>query len=359
VPRLTRMLLTGDAVGGVWRYCLELAHGCAAEGVEPVLAVLGPPPSRAQLAEAAAVPGLRLIETGLPLDWMAPDLPAIRSAGAELAGLAARIGADTVHLHSPAFAAEVPWPVPVVAVAHSDVGTWWAAVRGGPLPPDFAWRAGAVARGLAEADVAVAPTRAFARALAALHRPGRRIEVVRNGRTPVPLAPTAREPIVLTAGRLWDAGKNVALLDRAAANIPAPVLAAGPLAGPDGTKAELTRVRPLGTLSAEEMAARMATATVFAAPSRYEPFGLAVLEAAQAGMALALADIPSFRELWEGAALFFHPDDAEQLAAVASRLLAAPAHPAARARERATRYSAEAMVAATLALHRPLVEGGA
>ena len=36
----------------------------------------------------------------------------------------------------------------------------------------------------------------------------------------------------------------------------------------------------------------------------YEPFGLAVLEAAQAGCALVLSDIPTFRELWDGAALF-------------------------------------------------------
>ncbi len=52
------------------------------------------------------------------------------------------------------------------------------------------------------------------------------------------------------------------------------------------------------------MATAYAAATVFASMARYEPFGLAVLEAAQAGMRLVLSDIPTFRELWDGAAIF-------------------------------------------------------
>ena len=53
----------------------------------------------------------------------------------------------------------------------------------------------------------------------------------------------------------------------------------------------------------------MRRAAIFAAPSRYEPFGLAVVEAAIAGAALVLADIPTFRELWSDAALFVSPDN--------------------------------------------------
>jgi glycosyltransferase involved in cell wall biosynthesis len=45
----------------------------------------------------------------------------------------------------------------------------------------------------------------------------------------------------------------------------------------------------------------------------YEPFGLTVLEAAAAGCALVLSDIPSFRELWSGAAVFVDPADSESL----------------------------------------------
>ena len=63
-----RILLTGDAVGGVCRYRLVLAAGLAARGIEPVLALLGPPPSPRQMDEAAAIPMLRVVTTGMALD---------------------------------------------------------------------------------------------------------------------------------------------------------------------------------------------------------------------------------------------------------------------------------------------------
>jgi glycogen(starch) synthase len=355
--RLSRVLLTGEAGGAVWRYNLDLAHGFALAGVQTVIAVLGPKPDAAQAAEAASVPGLWLVATGLPLDRSAPDEAALRSTGAALAGLAQRVRADTVHLHAPALAAEVAWSAPVVAVAHGDVGTWWEAVHPGEsLPDELAWRAAAVGRGLAEADAAVAPSRSFARALARRYRPGREILVVRNGRTPPPPRPEEmrRAPIVLAAGSLSDAGANMGVLDRAASAIDVPVRVVGPPHGSEDGAVGFAHLHPLGRLDAATLDAHMAAATVFAAPARYAPFGHAVLAAAQAGMALALADIPTFRELWDGAALFFPPDDPARLADVLARLLAAPIGHARRARERAARYDGAAMVAATLALHRTL-----
>ena len=304
-----RIMLTADAVGGVWRYSLDLARGMLEAGVEPVLVLLGPMPSMIQAAEARGIDGLQVIPTGLPLEWTAESPDDLRTASATLAGLATRLRVDGVHLHTPALVPQAPWSVPVVAVAHSCVGTWWRAVRGGAMPDDLAWRSEFIAEGLAEADVAVAPSGAFAEALDALYRPGRSIEVVHNGRTPVPLPDVARRAGVLTAGRLWDDGKNVGLLDRVADRIGCEVMAAGPLAGPDRVKADFPGLVTPGSLAEAELAREMAARTVYCAPARYEPFGLAVLEAAQSGMALVLADIPTLRELWGGAALFFHPDD--------------------------------------------------
>jgi glycosyltransferase involved in cell wall biosynthesis len=53
----------------------------------------------------------------------------------------------------------------------------------------------------------------------------------------------------------------------------------------------------------------MQNAAIFVSPARYEPFGLSVLEAATVGCALVLSDIPTFRELWDGAALFVDLND--------------------------------------------------
>ena len=44
--------------------------------------------------------------------------------------------------------------------------------------------------------------------------------VVRNGRSASIFHVAKKEPIVLSAGRLWDEGKNVATLARAARSLP-------------------------------------------------------------------------------------------------------------------------------------------
>jgi glycosyltransferase involved in cell wall biosynthesis len=121
-------------------------------------------------------------------------------------------------------------------------------------------------------------------------------------------------PGVFAAGRLWDEAKGLATLDEAASRMTAPVAVAGPLAGPGGQAPVPRHLRCLGSLSEPGMARWMADAAVYGAPARYEPFGLGVLEAAQAGCALVLADIPSFRELWSGAAVFVPVGDARALA---------------------------------------------
>ena len=79
--RAPRLLLTADAVGGVWTYGLDLARGLADAGVEVVLAVLGPSPGADQVAAAERIPGLRLMDTRLPLDWTARGPGELMDAG--------------------------------------------------------------------------------------------------------------------------------------------------------------------------------------------------------------------------------------------------------------------------------------
>jgi glycosyltransferase involved in cell wall biosynthesis len=356
-----RVLMTADAVGGVWTYALDLAGGLAARGIETVLAVLGPAPAADQADAARAMPGLRLLPTNLPLDWLAETPEEVGAAGAALAALAAETEADVAHLHSPALAADAArFPVPVVASCHSCVGTWWEAVRGGPLPPDFAWRTRLVAQGCANADTLIAPTAAFAAATARFYGLAEAPAVVRNGRRPLTLDAHGAAPFAFTAGRLWDEGKNLRALDRAAARLAGavPVLAAGSTEGPGGARVALRHVQNFGRLSEGEVARRLAERPVFVSTARYEPFGLSVLEAAQAGCALVLSDIPTFRELWDGAAEFVAAEDDRAIADAIGRAARDPAHRArlgAAARARAERYTVEAMAAGTTAVYRPLL----
>lgn len=340
-----RLLLTTDAVGGVWRYSLDLAHGLSDRGVGTVLAVMGPGPNVAQRNEARDVPGLELVQTGLPLDWTAEDAPSLQAASRRLSALAALTGVGSVHLHAPALVGEARWPVPVVAVAHSDVGTWWRAMRDGEPPPDLAWRVAATGEGLRAADGVIAPTAAHAAAVQAVYGPVA-VTVVHNGAVS-PSVGTGRQRAVLTAGRLWDEAKGAAALDRAAVGLGAPVRAAGAVRGPTSGSVELPNLDLLGMLDRAGMAAAYASASVFASAARYEPFGLSVLEAAGAGMRLVLRDTPGFRELWDGVARFVR-DEADWPGELRAAL---DDEGDGGARERAGRYTVDACVEKTLAVH--------
>lgn len=361
-----KVLLTADAVGGIWTYALDLAAGLRALGIATALAVLGPDPSEAQLAEAHRIPDIEVILTQLPLDWLAKDSREVISAGRTLARIAEHQGVDIVHLSSPALAVDATYPAPVVATCHSCVATWWRAVRGEetPLPDDFRWRTQLMEEGLRAADALVAPSRAFAEALAATYALESVPAVVHNGRAlPDPASRqkqlrSAPELFAFTAGRLWDEGKNIAAIDEAAQRLNIPVLAAGPLAGPDGGRMQLRFAEPLGVLSADDVAAYLARRPVFVSAALYEPFGLAVLEAASAGSPLVLSDIPTFRELWSGAAIFVPPRDSDAIAR-ALRELASDAglrHALGRAAlRRSGQYTLAAVASATARVYRSLI----
>jgi glycogen(starch) synthase len=346
--------MTADAVGGVWTYAVDLARGLSRAGVDITLVVLGPSPAPDQVAQVHAVPGLTLIDTRLPLDWMATEAAEILEVAAAVRGLSRGIGADLVHLNSPTLASGGAFGIPVIGACHSCLATWWGDVKDGPMPPDFRWRSQMLWQGMLACDALVAPTAAFAQATALTYDIQRPF-AVHNGRSAAPAPTGAREPVVFTSGRLSDEGKNIVVLDQAAALIDAPLYAAGPLQGPAGGPVVLRHARGLGRLPSEGVAGWLNRAPIFASSALYEPFGLGVLEAAQAGCALVLSDIPTFRELWDGAALFASPDDPQAYAAAFRELLADPArteHLGAQARARAARYTVPAMTAGMLDVYR-------
>ncbi|MFL5113895.1 MAG: glycosyltransferase family 1 protein, partial [Microvirga sp.] len=77
--------MTADAVGGVWQYATDLARGLAGQQVQTTLALLGPAPTAQALEQALAVPGLRVVITGLPLDWTADSPAEVAQAGRAVA----------------------------------------------------------------------------------------------------------------------------------------------------------------------------------------------------------------------------------------------------------------------------------
>jgi glycosyltransferase involved in cell wall biosynthesis len=349
--------MTADTIGGVWTFATELCARVCARGTRVTLVTFGRLPDAEQRASAQAIENLSLLPTAYRLEWAANCGGDIAKSGAFLLEIAREIGADLVHANT-YYHATLPFTAPVLLTAHSCVSSWWRRCKGKPLPQDWKWYEAWVARATQRAGLLVAPSRAYLDEFQAIHGRARESRVICNGRsTPVQMA-AHKAPVVLAAGRLWDEAKNIHVLERAAKGTAIRILLAGDLLSPDGGSEQFDGLELLGHLSARELAREMQRAAIFAAPARYEPFGLSILEAARAGCALVLADIPTLRELWDGAAKFVGPDDVDGWRDALSCLVSDPVLAEARgfaARERSLRYSAEAMANAYCEAYAQLV----
>ena len=298
-----RVLMTADTVGGVWSYALTLAGALARRGVRTCLAVFTSGLSTSQRDDARDVPGLEIHEGRYLLEWMDEPWADVRRSGDWLLSLARTFRPDVVQLNGYCHGA-LRWLAPAIVVAHSCVCSWWEAVHGVAAPPRWDRYRAEVRRGLQGAAQVVAPTRAMLAEVERIHGPLAAGRVVHNARAMTRVRVT-KEPWVLTAGRIWDEAKNVRVLEAAARRVR--IRAAGEASDPAGHEHPPPGLELLGRLGSGEMREAMGRAALYAHPALYEPFGLAPLEAALQGCALVLSDIPSLRELWEGAAVFVRP----------------------------------------------------
>jgi len=359
-----RLLLTTDLIGGVWRYTVTLAQELADRGHTLAVAVLGQP-SDAHAAELPA--GVELVSQDLRLEWMPNSQPDLEQGTEWVSGFARRWGADLVHLNHYAYAVG-DFGAPVLVVAHSDIRSWYADVRGVEAPSGWDGYTAVVKAGLRAADAVVAPT-AYQSGRLAQHYGRTAARVIHNGIRMPSILPDDRRPsdrpLLLVAGRAWDEAKAVSLLDQALEDLgdDAPsVHLVGPLDGPGGENIQVRHLVAHGEVAGDAMSRFYRNTGVYIGPSHYEPFGLTPLEAAGYGCALLLSGIGSFRELWYGAATFFEPRSSVDLAVRLRNLLESGAdidEQAARAHDRArSLYTAERMTDRYEALYRELTRTG-
>jgi glycogen(starch) synthase len=351
-----KILMTADTVGGVWTYAMELARALQPRGVRIVLATMGRPLSAAQSAEVARLPNVRVHPSSLQLEWMPDAWDDVDRAGDWLLELEDAERPDVVHLNGYAHGS-LPWLAPVVVVGHSCVRSWWESVRCGAVAREWDTYTQRVRAGLAAADTIVAPSHAMLGALVRHYGPFSSATVIPNGRDARLFPPAVKEPFIFAAGRVWDEAKNLAALDDVATEVPWPVYIAGDGVAPNGQHRTLANARGLGVLDRQTLSRWLGRAGVYAFPALYEPFGLSVLEAALAGCALVLGDIPSLREVWGDAATFVPPNDRAALAR-ALRWLCDDATlretQGARARRRALLFDPEHMAERYLSLYATL-----
>jgi glycogen synthase len=322
-----RILVTADTVGGVWTYTRELISGLIHRGHSVVLVSFGRNPTDDQILWTRAFPSeaFQYYPTEFPLEWMQDAEFGIAESFKYLKKLIRETAPDVLHLSQFCYGS-LACDIPKIVIAHSDVSSWWKAVHGDTPPASnwFDWYAEVVTKGLANADAVVAPTRwMLEQVLEHYHFSGPGF-VIHNGRTPG-LFNSGLNKIncALTVGRLWDEGKQISLLLEREQAVHVEIV--GPKAHPGTIRSN----RPLSpkpglkisdARSEAELSETFSQASIYVGTSRYEPFGLTLVEAALSRCALIANDIPVFHELWEDCAFYFERNDPDALASAIREL---------------------------------------
>ena len=319
-----RVLMTTDTVGGVWSFSLQLVDGLLRAGSSVALVSLGRLPSEAQkrsCADLLVTHGSRFSYTALdaPLEWMSGNERAYRLAEPVLMSICEEFEAEVLHSNQFCFGA-LPVKVPKLITAHSDVLGWAKSCRDGMLE-DTPWLRKyrkLVQNGLFAADAVAAPTCWMMRSLYdAYSLPDMQL-VISNGCSVRAVAGKGAALQAVTAGRIWDEGKGVSLLRNVVS--PMPLLIAGRTQYGDisAPEPDCGRCKFLGPVEHQDLLKLFSTSAIYICTSRYEPFGLAPLEAAMCGCAILARDIPSLREVWGEGALYF--SEAASLSRLLNRL---------------------------------------
>ena len=321
------VLVTADTVGGVWTYARELVCGLVRRGVRVTLVSFGEIPTPAQTEWMEGLKGLDYRPTAFRLEWMQESEEDLGASSEYLLTVIEESKPDLLHFNQFCYGA-LPISLPSVVVAHSDVVSWWLTVKG-ELPRDVSWMdhyREVVSAGLRGAAAVVAPTRWMLDQIEEIYGRPKRSSVIYNGRSPLLFTPhMTKEDYVLSVGRVWDAGKQVSLLREFEPSLPVHIVgveehADKALRSEGNRDGHTSLIDYKGAQTEGQLRHWFGRAAMYAATSRYEPFGLAPLEAALSRCAIIANDIPSFREVWGSTAYYFSTNDAQGLASAIEHL---------------------------------------
>ena len=327
---MVRVLVTTDTFSGVWTHTRELVSGLVTHGAQVTLVSFGEIPLPAQTSWMQALHGLEYHPTAFRLDWMQEGEQDFFAAQEYLCEIVRDVRPDFLHLNQLSFGG-IPVPTPRLVVANGDVVTWWLSIHG--REPDksdwLEWYRATIVAGMKRADAVVTTTRWMEEMLRLAYTEEFTSHIVPPGRNPIYFNPfVTKEDSVLAIGRLWDSGRQVSLLTHHAhalpvcivgadATIPAPAL---PIRADVKVSTGAHELYVKGAQTEPQLRALYSKSTIFAATSRYEPMGLASVEAAFSRCALVANDTPVYRELWGDAALYFERNDADSLTSVLDQL---------------------------------------
>lgn len=324
------VLVTADTLSGSWTYIRELVTGLVTRGVRVTLVSFGEIPLPDQTVWMEHLHGLEYRPTAFRLEWMDEAPNDLAESSEFLINLVEEIQPDVLQLHQFCHGS-LPVDVPRVVMAHGDLISWSEAVQGcQPRSTRWlSWYRDMVGRGIAGSDAVVAPSTWMLDTIRETYGHARREIVIYPGRNPIFFNPyVSKDDSVLAVGRLIDAGKQVFLLTQHAHSFPVCIVGAEqtvpvprvPIRADVKVATKEASVAIRGPQTEAQLRALYSRAAVYAATARYEPLGIAPLEAAFSRCAIVANDIPSYREVWGDAALYFHTNDARSLAETLRRL---------------------------------------
>lgn len=310
------VLITADTIGGVWTYVRELVSGLSRRGVRTTLVSFGEIPASTQIAWMERLQYFDYRPTAFRLEWMQDAAADVKASSEYLCSIVREVEPDVLHLNQYCYG-NIDVDIPRVVVAHSDVVSWWMAVHGEEPSTSkwIDWYRETVTSGLMGAYKVIVPSQWMASILHGIYGvPETNCFVIYNGRDPQLFNPfVTKEQFVLTVGRIWDVGKQISMLNGVSS---VPVYVAGAAEEPGTnvrTKIATSALHMKGQQNEEQLRNLYARAAIYAATSRYEPFGLALVEAAFSRCAIIANDIPSFRELWGDAVCYFQSNSPQNL----------------------------------------------
>lgn len=367
------VLVTTDSLPGAWSYTRELVTGLVTRGVRVTLVSFGEIPLPDQTSWMDHLHGLDFRPTAFHLEWMQEAEQDLHESSVFLAALVRELRPDILHLNQFCYG-NLPVDVPRVVMAHGDLITRTHAVHNRAPRPEGSlnWYRNTVLDGLAGADAVVAPSAWMLGRISACYQRPRRAEVIYPGRNPIFFNPyVSKDDCVLAVGRLVDVSKQVFLLTQHPYSVPVCIVGAEhtvpipriPIRADVKVDTDQTTVAIRGPQTEAQLRALYSRASIYAATARYEPLGITALEAAFSRCAIVANDIPSFREIWGDAALYFRTNDSASLAENIRMLNAdRPMRRAyaelayTRARER---FTTKRMIDECLQLYRSLSSSGA
>lgn len=308
-----KVLMTTYTTGMMWHYVMNLCKSLERYQVEIHLLSLGKILSEEQIKQMNLLRNVHLYESSFAVDWEQSAEEENSVAKQWVESIYAEIKPEIIHFNNYVQTGG-NWECPVIMAYHFCVLTWWNAVRGTDFPLSFSKYIKAMKEAISASDIIVAPSQSMLHQAQLANVTFKQTQVIHYGLEQSAKHEVEKEFMILTTGCFNNEAANCKLIADIAKDFDWPVCIAGNNHTSDAAILDSTKnVFLLGQLSAVELKYFMERASIFAMPAKYKPFGLELLEAAKSNCALVVAKIPSLQEIWGDAALYFNPEDQEDV----------------------------------------------